>query len=151
MKATWKLMAVLLALACTTSAVLAAMVANWLIPSTVTITAAPGIEVYNGDGSGLCNSINFGDLQKGCTKTWTIFIKNTKGTVTLYIIPTMSLVGQNVPSGVDLSWSLDQVVALQPGQQTNIIAIKLTATDSAVEGGPYSFTIEIRAFDSSSG
>jgi hypothetical protein len=151
MKATWKLMAILLALACTTSAVLAAMVANWVIPSTVTITAAPGIEVYNGDGSGLCNSIAWGDLQKGTTKTWTIFIKNTKGTMTLYIIPTMSLVANNLPSGVVLTWSLDQVVALEPGQQTNIIAIKLTATDSAQEGGPYSFTIEIRAFDSSSG
>jgi len=150
MKATWKLTALLLALACTTSTVLAVMVANWLIPSTVTITAAPGIEVYNGDGSGLCNQISWGDLQKGCTKTWTVFIKNTKGTMTLYIIPTMSLVGINVPSGVDLSWSLDQVVALEPGQQTNIIAIKLTATDSAIEG-PFSFTIEIRAFDSSSG
>jgi hypothetical protein len=127
------------------------MVANWLIPSTVTITAAPGIEVYNVDGTGLCNQISWGDLQKGCTKQWGIRIINTKGTMTLYIIPTMSLVGINVPSGVDLSWSLEQTVALEPGQATLNIYIKLTATDSAQEGGPYSFTIEIRAFDSSSG
>jgi hypothetical protein len=151
MKATWKLTALLLALACTTSAVLAVMVANWVIPSTVTITAAPGIEVYNADGTGLCNSISWGDLQKGTMKQWGIFIKNTKGTVTLYIIPTMSLVGINVPSGVDLTWTLEQTVALEPGQQTNNIYIKLTATDSAQEGGPYSFTIQIQAFDSSSG
>jgi hypothetical protein len=150
MKAAWKLTALLLALACMTSAVLAVMVANWVIPSTVTITAAPGIEVYNADGTGLCNSIAWGDLQKGTTKTWGIFIKNTKGTMTLYIIPWMSLVAQNLPSGVVLSWTLEQTVALEPGQSTNIIAIKLTATDSAQEG-PFSFTIEIRAFDSSSG
>jgi hypothetical protein len=150
MKAAWKLTALLLALACTTSAVLAVMVANWVIPSTVTITAAPGIEVYNADGSGLCNQISWGDLQRGQTKTWGIFIKNSKGAMTLYIIPWMSLVAQNLPPGLTLTWSLDQVVALEPGQTTNIIAIKLTATDSAIEG-PFNFVIEIRAFDSSSG
>jgi hypothetical protein len=150
-KPTWKLMAVLLAVACTASAVLAVMVANWLIPSTVTITAAPGIDVYNADGTGLCNQIQWGDLQKGTTKQWGIFIKNSKGTMTLYIIPTMSLVAHNLPSGVDLSWTLEQTVALEPGQQTTIIYIKLTATDSAIEGGPYSFTIEIKAFDSAQG
>jgi hypothetical protein len=150
-KPTWKLMAVLFALACTTSAVLAVMVANWVIPSTVTITAAPGIEVFNADGTGLCNQISWGDLQKGTTKTWGIFIKNTKGTMTLYIIPTMSLVAHNLPSGVVLSWTLDQTVALQPGQQTTIINLQLTATDNAQEGGPYNFSIEIKTFDTAQG
>ncbi len=127
----------------------AVMLANYEIPSNVTITASPGITCYNADGSGVTSSIDWGDVQISTSKSFSLFIKNTGGG-NVWILPSMSLTTTNLPSGVTLTWDLAQATQLTPTQQTSNIALTLTATSSA-QTSSYSFTITIEAFSSSSG
>jgi hypothetical protein len=127
----------------------AVMVANYVIPSSVTVTTAPGITCYNADGSGVTSTINWGDLQVSTSKSYSVFIMNTGG-ASVWLVPSMSLTAANLPSGLTLTWDLAQATQLTPGQETSNIALTLTATTSATMG-VYSFTITVLTFGSSSG
>jgi hypothetical protein len=143
MRKNLKTFSVALALIAVASIAYAVQVATYQWNNTVTITTQPGIVVS--DASGPINQIAWGDLQRGTTKTHTITISNTGGS-TVYIRFDQSLTFANLPSGVELSWTLDHTVQLDPGQQTSTIRLNLYATDSTVNGN-YTFTINIVAFD----
>jgi hypothetical protein len=140
------------ALLCLTFAAFASasIIANYLVPSNVTVTAAPGITCYNADGTGVTTTINWGDLQIGTSKTYGIFIKNTGGG-NVWILPAQSLTTQSLSSGLALSWDLSQATELTPGEQTGTITLTLTATSSATTGPSLSFNIIINAYSTSSG
>ncbi len=141
------------------SVVYATMIANYVIPNTVFITTAPGIAVYDQNDQQVF-TIAWGDLQRGMEKTFDIRVKNTAGTVTMYL--TDSSLVHDFPSSIGtLTWNFAQKYGggylpymMTPGGGSGpgdgLITLKLSAYATAPEGSA-SFSITINAFDSPTG
>ena len=141
-------LAVLALAACSVGAVLAAMLTYTQVPSSVKIVAPPTLEVYNMDWTP-CTQIDWGNVQKGTIKEYTVILKNGKGDKTMYLIPDKSLVAYDLPSNTQVGWGLTNSISLPPGEWV-AVKLQLIVSESAPEG-EFTFTIEFRAFDSFNG
>ena len=98
----------------------ASILANYLLPSTVRITGAPGIALFQGDlSTNSCTStpittFDYGDVQQSQTKNAPVVCILNTSAVNAYIIDAVnngngqhvtSLTTQSLPSGTTLSWN----------------------------------------------
>jgi len=102
----------------------AAIMANYLIQNTVTITSSPHLTVYESDGSTVIAQIQWGDVQQSTSGTHQVILKDTGGasTPTMYIVDTStrntatgvtdsvsSLNPTGLPTGVSISWNFASI------------------------------------------
>jgi hypothetical protein len=115
---------VIIAIAISASLVSGALLSNYLLPSTVTITSSPGLSVYVGVlSSNTCTTTavttyDWGDVQISQSKSsLVVCIANTGGAVNQYLLDgfsstnavVSSLATQNLPNGVTLTWNFASV------------------------------------------
>jgi len=141
------------------STILAIFVSNYIIPSSVVVTSAPGIAVFNSADEQI-TTLAFGDVQRGMAKDFQIKVKNIAGEIPLYIIDS-SLV-HDLPTTVgSLTWDfalkyggsylpyrMDPRGGTGPGD--GLITLHLAISPTAPEGLA-SFIITINAYDSATG
>jgi hypothetical protein len=150
------------------------LLANFIVPSTVHITSQPGIVVLDANGATI-TSFNFGDVQQTQQVTTAPYsIKNSGGSVPMYIIDQtvggagthVSLSSQGLPTGTVLTWNIASVasspigsgcagvnypcIEMFPGSATPQLTLTLSASTSAIPG-TYSFTVEFDAFSTNAG
>jgi hypothetical protein len=142
-----------------TGVVYATLMANYVIPNNAFITTAPGITVYDQNDVQV-SAINWGDVQRGTEKTFDIKVRNTDGTVTLYL--TNSSLTHTMPASFGtLTWNFAlkyggsyQPYAMAPGGGTGpgdgLITLRLAASLTA-PATPLNFTITINAYSSPTG
>lgn len=152
----------------------ATVVSNFVIPSKVTVTSAPGITAYESDGTTIIGQITFGDIQQGSVaQTHQVIIKNTGGQINQYLLDNAggqitgvpsSLTFSGVPSSVTPTWNFASVYSspigcgsvnypcalLGPTQASQLLTLSISATAAATPGA-YSFTITFQAFSTASG
>lgn len=147
-----------------------AILANYLVPSTVNITSQPGITVYPYDSVALActntpvTTFAIGDVQQSQSKAFgTVCIKDTGGTANAFILPQSLTTTSALPSGISLTWNFPstsptpgicsavvQCIGLGPGSQTQPLTLTLSAANTAPVG-PLSFTVQFDAYSTASG
>ncbi len=117
---TKRLTIAIIAISVVATLVSASILANYLLPSTVTITGAPGIAIFAGDlSTNSCTTtpittFSYGDVQQSQTKNAPVVCILNTSAVNAYIIDAVnnnngqhvtSLLTENLPSGATLSWN----------------------------------------------
>jgi hypothetical protein len=105
------LLATAIAATITTSAY-AVFLANFVVPSTVTITGTPGITVS--DSLGVLTALTWGDIQATTQATHIITIANTGQTKVWILDGSVQSLTANpaLPTGVSLTWNLASLVGV---------------------------------------
>lgn len=171
---TRRTLATVLAIAIIAVTVSAVVLSNFVIPASFHVTSAPGITVYESDGTTIISQIQFGDIQQGSTaQTHQIVIRNTGGAINQYLLDNSggsisgipsSLTFTGMPTGVTLSWNFAAVYStpsgcgsvgypcalLGAGQGSQVLTLTIQATAAATPG-TYSATITLQAFSTASG
>src|SRR3990172_12227940 len=102
-----KLLAVLLISGTLTGVAAASILANYIVPSHVSITSTPGIIVF--DPTGPVTLFEWGDVQLGTSSSKTITVKNSQGSASLWLLAgSISSLSTNpaLPPGVSMTWDL---------------------------------------------
>ena len=139
-----KLLAILFGVMAVTATVSASIIASFVVPSSVNVTAQPGIEVDNYPAGGRVTSLAFGDVQTGQVGSMQIIIVNTGGSTVFIILGQSMSANPALPSGIVLSWDLASASQLNPGQSTVPILVKLSVSATATPG-PLSWTTTFNA------
>lgn len=164
---TRRLIVILLVSAVITSAAVAVFLANFIVPSTVNITGAPGIQVLDGVLGGVLTSLTWGDVQQTTSSTHLIYLKNTGQSTVWFLDGTVQSLATNpaLPAGVTLTWNLVQLFGIQqcstmsgvigsgitaclplaPGIQSTGVTLTLSVSASAAQG-QVSFTTVFSAY-----
>jgi hypothetical protein len=147
------------------SVISAVLVSNYLIPSSVTVTTAPGILCLDVNDAAVM-TLPWGDVQQGMTKEFVIQIKNVQGVADLYLLRDASLT-HDMPANIGtLTWNWDEILPGEPyallkpdwtfpacrlGETGKYsLKLKLTVKTDGSQGS-HSFSITINAFDTSTG
>ncbi len=166
-KRIWKILFVTVILATAGTAVYGIFLANFIVPSTVNITGAPGIQVLDGVLGGVLTSLTWGDVQQTTSSTHLIYLKNTGQSQVWFLDGTVQSLTTNpaLPTGVTLTWNLVQLFGIQqcstmsgvigsgitaclplaPGTQSTGITLTLSVSASAAQG-QVSFTTVFSAY-----
>jgi hypothetical protein len=147
----------------TVSAAFAYMAANYLVPVHINITAAPGITITDEFDVPL-TVWEVGDLQRGQSKSINFKVKNTQGTMTLYLRVNSMTTDRDISSYLTMEWldcngypipglpyyPPDWNCPIPPGSSAGPFTLRITAKPDAPVG-LYEFTWIVQVFDSASG
>jgi hypothetical protein len=168
---TRKLLVLLIAIIGVTGTVSAIFLTNFIVPSTVTITGAPGMTVIDMDKGGTLTALTWGDVQETTSSVHHIEVSDS-GLTNIWLvdstIPSIQSLttNPNLPNGVHLSWDLDSkylttacnpapagvtgCALLTPGGTTSILTLTLSVDPTAALGST-SFQTVFAAYSTSSG
>lgn len=121
---TKRLTVAIVAISACVALVSAAVLANYIVSNTITVTSKPTLTVFESDGVTRVTTIAWGDVQEGQSGTHQVLLTNTGGASTApqYIVDSgtcrtdtgacdtvSSINPTGLPSGVTISWNFDQL------------------------------------------
>lgn len=150
--------------------VAAVFLANFIVPSTVTITGAPGMSVNDVTKGGTLTQLQWGDVQETTSATHQISIVNN-GQVNIWIVDSTTpgveslTTNPNLPNGVTLTWDFSSKIGtgacpstptvtgclmITPGTTSGTFTLTLTVAPTAALGS-VSFNTVFAAYSTASG
>ncbi|HZY95362.1 MAG TPA: hypothetical protein VFE98_10995 [Candidatus Bathyarchaeia archaeon] len=163
------LLATVIAATITTGAY-AVFLSNFIVPSTVTITGAPGMSVNDVTKGGTLTALTWGDVQQTTSRTHQISIVNT-GLTNIWIVDSTTpgveslTTNPGLPNGVTLTWDFSSKLGtaacpgtptvtgclmLTPGTTSTILTLQLSAARTGALGS-VSFQTVFAAYSTASG